>query len=282
MRRTDVGANIKDFHHDISPGKEGLLIETDTTDGTTTHVESTLSEMSLAGEILRTWDLSAIFRQTMSTGGDDPGNFVIDGNDWFHMNSAVYDARDDSLLVSSRENFVVKLDYATGALKWILGDTTKHWYADYPSLQALALTLTYAPDTVPLGQHSLSLLADGRLLLFDNGAASFNNPPGTSTGVSRTYSRVVAYRIDETARTATVDWSFDNSQQVLSLICSSVFLAGENFVINYAADQNMTQLRMLAIDPAGNSLYDFRMPTSQACGAGWKASPIAFDQLRFD
>jgi Arylsulfotransferase (ASST). len=29
------------------------------------------------------------------------------------------------VIVSSRENFVIAIDYETGAIKWILGDPTK-------------------------------------------------------------------------------------------------------------------------------------------------------------
>ena len=32
------------------------------------------------------------------------------------------------LIISSRENFVICLDYETGAIRWILGDETKKWF----------------------------------------------------------------------------------------------------------------------------------------------------------
>jgi len=56
------------------------------------------------------------------------------------MNSATYDSRDDSLIVSSRENFVIKVDYSSGRLIWILGDPAKYWYT-FASLRAKALHL---------------------------------------------------------------------------------------------------------------------------------------------
>ena len=66
--------------------------------------------------------------------------FVRRGQDWFHNNAVTYRASDDSLIVSSRENFVIALDYQSGAIKWILGDSTKAWY-QYPSLRQYALTV---------------------------------------------------------------------------------------------------------------------------------------------
>ena len=74
-----------------------------------------------------------------------------------------------------RENFVMAVDYQTGALKWLLGDSTKKWYQEYPSLRRYALSL--GPNTVaPIGQHALSIYRD-RLLLFDNGLNSLNQIP---------------------------------------------------------------------------------------------------------
>jgi len=165
------------FHHDMAPGKVGLLAMMDgiSTAGAP-HIETILAELNTAGEVMREWDLTDIFRQEMTAAGDDPTNFVRDGVDWFHMNSAVYLPEDDSLLVSSRENFVVKLDYASGTIKWVFGDPTKHWYVNYPSLRRLAVTLP--AGLYPIGQHAVSSPAAGELLLFNNGRASNNNPAG--------------------------------------------------------------------------------------------------------
>ena len=89
----------------------------------------------------------------MRAGGDDPSQFVYPApNDWFHNNSVAYNRADDSLIVSSRENFLICLDYETGAIKWILGDPTKKWH-QFPSLRRYALTL--APGSLPpIGQHA--------------------------------------------------------------------------------------------------------------------------------
>lgn len=91
-------------------------------------------------------------------GGDDPSVFIRAPDDWFHNNACTYRKSDDSLIVSSRENFVICVDYETSAIKWILGDPTKAWY-QYPSLRKFALTL--GRDTYPpIGQHSVSITED--------------------------------------------------------------------------------------------------------------------------
>ena len=63
----------------------------------------------------------------------------------------------------SRENFVIAVDYETGDIKWILGDTTKQW-AEFPSLTSLALNLG-ANTLPPIGQHAVSITRDDRLMV---------------------------------------------------------------------------------------------------------------------
>ena len=124
---TDLGVTF--LHHNIDPGKFGLILEVDTAE----ELESVNIEVDAAGKILKEWDLAQIISDAMTAGGDDPSKFVFPSPfDWFHNNATTYNRADDSLIVSSRENFVICLDYETGAIKWILGDTTKLWYTFLP------------------------------------------------------------------------------------------------------------------------------------------------------
>src|SRR4029450_10183355 len=144
------------FHHNIDRGKTGILIEPDTT----SYFESTILEVdSSDGRVLKTFNMAQIIRAAMVAGGGGPSQFVFPApTDWFHNNGAAYNRADDSLIVSSRENFVICLDYNTSALKWILGDPTKKWY-HFSSLRNFALTL--APGSLPpIGQHAPSITFD--------------------------------------------------------------------------------------------------------------------------
>ena len=78
------------------------------------------------GRVLKRFELADIISDAMIAGGDDPRQFVYSApTDWFHNNGATYNRADDSLIISSRENFVIALDYKTSRIKWILGDKTK-------------------------------------------------------------------------------------------------------------------------------------------------------------
>ena len=198
-------------------GKSGILGELNTF----TDFQSTIAEFTMSGGFHKVWNFAAIVTDHLSSAGDDPSLLVRPPNDWFHTNSAVYDARDDSLIVSSREHFVMNIDYDTGAIRWVLGDPTKYWW-QFPSLRAKALTLDGA-GLYPIGQHALSITSDGLLLLFNAGTPSEHQPAGAPRGESRPYSAVSAYRIDTTTMTATEVWRFDYDQSIYSDHCSSVY-----------------------------------------------------------
>jgi len=266
------------FHHDFTRGKTGFLAELDALAGGVPKVEADLAEISETGEIIKEWDMAAIFRAAMQAGGDDPSNFVRDDADWFHMNSAIYNAADDSLLVSSRENFVVKLDYATGRIKWLLGDTTKHWYVDYPSLRALALKLT--SGKAPVGQHSLSIAANGDLLLFNNGLGSLNQPAGTAAGITRDFSTPSRYAIDPSARTAAETWSHAPTPTIYSDICSSVYegVAANHHLVTYSVAAGQTRTRLVALDSAGKVAFDYEYPAN-VCAVAFNSKSVDFSDI---
>ena len=120
--------------------------------------ESVFIEVDKTGDVLKRWDLADIISKAMIAGGDDPSQFVFPSpTDWFHSNAAAYNRADDSVLFSSRESFVICLDYQTNAIKWILGDTTKKWH-QFPSLAKYALTVTdrrFGPDRATFRFHHL-------------------------------------------------------------------------------------------------------------------------------
>ncbi len=268
------------FHHNIDPGKNGVLIELDgTTDGVL-KIESFLSEIDRNGTVIKEWDIGKIFSEYMLQEGDDPSNFVRDGVDWFHMNAATYDPADDTLLISSRENFVVKLDYNTGKIIWLLGDETKHWHS-YPSLQKLALSLS--TGQTPIGQHALSITQNGQLMLFNNGLRSLNNPLGTPAGIDLATSQAAIFDINSQNRTGQMAWSFDDG--LYSDICSSIYedkLSTQgDYLINYAAVDNRTRVVIQGINKDKQKLFEFSYPSPRPCDTSWNATQIPLENIHF-
>jgi arylsulfate sulfotransferase len=269
------------FHHNIDVGRFGLLAEVNAVDAGVANVASTVAEFIVStGAVTKDWDFAALLAAYMQRQGDDPSTFVRPGADWFHMNSAIYDPRDDSVIISSRENFIIKVDYGSGDIIWILGDPTKYWYT-FPSLRAKALQLQ-AGGLYPIGQHALSITSDGLLMLFNDGFASVNEPAGAPAGSSRSYSAVSAYSIDPVARTAQEVWDFDYGQSIFSGVCSSAYEApGKSLLVDYAYATSGTSARLVGLDASHNVVFDFEYASS-ACNTSWNAIPIPLEDMQFN
>ena len=267
---------VLNFHHNADFGKRGILLEVDTA----AQVEAVVMEVDGLGNLLKTWNMADIISAAMTAGGDVPGQFVMPApNDWFHNNAVAYKRSDDSLLVSSRENFVIALDYTTGAIKWILGDTTKHWH-QFQSLANFSLSLG-ANTLPPIGQHALSITSDDNLLLFDNGRSSLNHAP---PGADRTYSAPRKYQINKPANVATELWNYAAGQAFYSAFCSSVYEdAPSNYIVDYAI-LNLaappTLAEILGLDSSGNKIFHYRYPTTN-CDEAYNSIPVHFENVVF-
>ena len=260
-------------HHNFDFGKFGIILDVNTTNA----IESVNLEVDAAGNVLKSWDLAQIIRNAMLADGDDPSDFVREGEDWFHNNATTYRKSDDTLIISGREDFVIAVDYTTLAIQWILGDPTKKWY-QYPSLRQYALTL--APGTLPpIGQHSVSITKDNSLLLFDNGATSQNQDP---KGDSRSYSTPRKYRIKSLKKSAQEIWSFPRAKLVSSPFCSSIYEdKKKNYLINYSMSGPFLSTEIIGLDSKGATVFHYQYPAI-GCATSWNAQPIHLENLVFE
>ena len=272
---SDIGVVL--LHHNIDRGKSGLILDVDTTD----QLESVNLEVDAAGNVLKRWDLAQIISDAMIAGGDDPSLFVYPSpTDWFHNNATSYNRADDTLIVSSRENFVIGLDYETGTIKWILGDPTKKWH-QFPSLAAYTIAMA-SGSLPPIGQHAPSTTYDNDLLVFDNGFNSlFQMPPGDL----RPYSSPRKYHLDFVTHTATEVWNYERDQSVISPICGSVYedapnnyLADYAYVGGFSAASQFAEL--LGLNAAGDKVFHYQYPTL-SCNQAFNSIPLHLERISF-
>ncbi|MEO5719438.1 MAG: aryl-sulfate sulfotransferase [Chthoniobacterales bacterium] len=268
---------VKNFHHNVDRGKFGLLFEIDTK----AYLETIFMEIDTAGTVLQTWNMADIISAAMTAGGDDPKQFVFTSpGDWFHLNAVAYDRADDSLIVSSREDFLICIDYTTGTLKWILGDPTKAWY-QFPSLRQYALTL--APGSLPpIGQHAVSLTYDHDILVLDNGLNSLFQVPA---GVLRPYAAPRKYQIDLASRTATEVWNYPMEESIDSPYCGSVYEdLPLNYLVDYAyefkAQGEAIHARLAGLDATGAKVFDYEY-LSAGCTKIFNATPLHLESTAF-
>jgi hypothetical protein len=271
---------VTNFHHNVDLGKFGLICDVDTT----TQTEATNIEIDRSGNVLKVWDMAQIISAAMTAGGDDPTQFVRTisdpMNDWFHNNAATYDRASDVVIISSRENFLIALDYRTSAIKWIFGDPTKQWY-QFPSLRRFAISS--APGTLPpIGQHAPSITYDNNLMAFDDG---FQSATHTPPGANRDYASPRRYQINLGTKVATEVWNYEMNQSINDPICSSVYEdAPSNYLITYSfvggfgAPTVLAQL--LALDSAGQKVFYYQYP-EVGCTTAFNSVPLHLENTMF-
>ena len=257
------------FHHNIDPGRSGMLLEFDKSP----DVESDVIEVDADGEILETWDVADIVRKAMIKGGDDPSEFVRRGDDWFHNNAATYWKQKNQLVLSGREDFVIGIGYDDDKIKWILGDPDKAWYT-YPSLRAFALHFPEGTDP-PIGQHAVSFTSAGNLMLFNNGFASFAHSP---SGDSRSTSFPQQFSLNLRNQTAKEVWRFDHSPSVWSAICSSIYQHGTSYLVDYASEDG--GIRLVGLDKRKRIGFELKI-NGAGFDWGWNAYPFDFAGMSF-
>ena len=275
-------------HHNIDPGRNGLIVDVNTT-SQTEAVDIEFNPTS--GAVINSWDLGQIISYTMTKGGDDPSKFVLGTSaDWFHNNATAYNPADNTLIVSSRENFVVAVDYDTPAdgqkkIHWILGDTSKAWHA-YPTLTALMLKPTNANTLPPIGQHAVSIDHNGNLLLFDDGFQSLVQVPA---GNSRTYSAVREYQINVSAMTATQGpVYYSPNPAIFNPICGSVYDVNNTFLVDFptaGATSSLTAPANAILqglgNNAGNVVFSLQYSQPSYCSIGWNSYPLPSNVFTF-
>jgi arylsulfate sulfotransferase len=274
---------LASFTHNIDPGPTGVLAEFNGTDHLGDSIDDIVAEISpfSSEPPIRVFDMADILTRYMKNNGDDPSAFVRPGIDWFHVNASTYDPSDDTVIVSSRENFLIKVNYSTRDIVWILGDPTKYWYT-FPSLRAKALTLTQGGD-YPIGQHGVSITSDGYVMVFNDGLGSVNQPSGEPAGLSRTFSEVSTYSVNAATMTAQNVWNFDYGQSIYSEICGSSYESpGNTYLVDYAHADNGAEARLVGLDSNHNVVFDFQYASLIACGAAWNAIPVPLENLQIN
>ncbi|MEI6876607.1 MAG: aryl-sulfate sulfotransferase [Spirochaetota bacterium] len=202
-------------HHSISELPDGdILVVSNPLDmvGSGTREDCAIIFDPATGLVKREYDFRKILDDTRDPYTHfHPAILHAPNKDWMHMNAAIWDDSDKSILVSSPiQSMVVKIDAATSAIKWILGP--HEGYDDASAfLQPKLLAAADSGVEWPWGQHSPVLLSSsaGKLdiLMFDNGQnRSFTKEGALAPGSN--WSRGVEYSIDESARTVRQVWEY--------------------------------------------------------------------------
>jgi arylsulfate sulfotransferase len=195
---------------------------------TTTYavVGDVIVEFNTDGGVLNRWsDFDMLDPQVEgnTTFFDTPfwnGLYVDAGatKDWTHGNSVIVDPSDNAIVTSSRtQNWVYKFARNDGGMPkvvWKLGQD-----GDF--------TLTNRNETFQYGQHGLSILPNGHLMMFDDG----NLRPVVDGGSAALHSRAVEFSLDTTNKQATIEWQYQETPPFYSQFLGSAYLLGNGNVL---------------------------------------------------
>ncbi|MGA2298402.1 MAG: aryl-sulfate sulfotransferase, partial [FCB group bacterium] len=204
-------------------------------------ISNVLIETDRTGTIYWLWKAYDYLKITDVTPDIDLTQLSID---YTHINS-FEDTQDGNILISFRHlDEITKINKKTGQIIWRLGGSM------CKNNQFTFLNDSNNDNNGFVGfshQHSVSLLANGDLLMLDNG--NLKNPP---------YSRAVEYKIDETLKTVKKVWEYRNSPDIYQYIMGSAFrLSNGNTLINWG-NSKMTEVK-----PDNSVAFDLRINTGQ-------------------
>ncbi|MCW2755760.1 MAG: Arylsulfotransferase [Marmoricola sp.] len=190
----------------------------------TGKTDATIQKLDPLGTPVFTWNSSALADETVA--GSNP--------DYAHVNS-IQSIENGDVLVSFRHlSAVLRIamvahdGYQPGDIIWKLGGRDS------------SFTFVNDPYGGPCAQHAASELANGDILLYDNGTNGFCVDPADRGGptINRGQTRVAEYALDTTTHTATLVWDYTPLGKYASFAGSARRMGNGDTLIGWADDRN--------------------------------------------
>ncbi|MDT2661235.1 aryl-sulfate sulfotransferase [Enterococcus hulanensis] len=252
------------IHHDGIELPSGNFLLT-VNDGSN-YIEDTMIEVNReTGEIEKTIDLKDLLPESFYEDYDSTSR--EDGKvDWFHQNSVDYDEADNSIIISGRhQDTVMKIDYATNEIKWIMGDSSG-WPESYQKY--------FLDGDVKAsgGQHAAIVLPDQDddaattdVLFYDNNISVTRGDEDTS----EKYSEARQVRINEEEMTIEEIWNFGEElgeDYFTKIIGSARYLADTgNRLVNFGYRDEGKTSSIMEVTEDGETVFNVDLtdfPTS--------------------
>jgi len=253
-------------HHGVLELPNGNIVSAVNKDNTGTVEDHIIEIDRNSGAIVREWDMRDILDMSRQ-------DLVPDSIDWFHMNAIFYDEASDALIISGRNQGVVKVTM-NNELVWILaphlgwgqaGENGDGYDTNDFLLTAVDANGTPYNDSIQYGserfeefewawgQHAPLILPNGNLFVFDNGFnRNFSQDPS--------YSRGVEYEIDEAAKTVKQVWQYgrERGPAYQSIIISDVdyLPTTQNRLLVSGIQIGAFTSYMTEVDNAGNVIFE--------------------------
>lgn len=244
-------------HHEIIelPSGNFLVGSNSHPEATPPKIEDLIVELDRStGAVVKSWDFNQIL---------DPGRPPLPDagpGDWMHLNSIYFDKTDNSLVVSSRSQCaVVKVDYAGGEIKWVLSNHNG-WSDKFanvllqPATDSLG-SQQFLKDFWTYGQHSARRIANGNLLLYDDG--DFREYYDDPQSPEASYTRIVQYKINENEKSVDLVWQFSNDKSVFTQYTGYTdYLPNGNYLVAYMFGPGPNTPRVIEVNESGFVMFE--------------------------
>ncbi|QXJ61711.1 aryl-sulfate sulfotransferase (plasmid) [Enterococcus raffinosus] len=262
------------IHHDGIELPSGNLLLT-VNDGSN-YIEDTMIELNReTGEIEKTIDLKDLLPESFYEEYDSTSR--EDGKiDWFHQNSVDYDEADNSIIISGRhQDTIMKIDYATNEIKWIMGDSSG-WPESYQKY--------FLDGDVKAsgGQHAAIVLPDQDdnaettdILYYDNNISVTRGDEADS----EKYSEARQVRINEEDRTIEEVWTFGEDlgeAYFTKIIGSARYLADNgNRLVNFGYREEGKTSSIMEVTEDGETVLDVDLTDFPASAWAYRAERLS-------
>ncbi|MBC1537916.1 aryl-sulfate sulfotransferase [Listeria seeligeri] len=247
------------IHHDAIELPSGNLLLTINDD--TKYMEDTMIEIDRqTGEVVKTIDLKDILPEEFYKDYKARSDGKVD---WFHQNAIWYDESDDSIIISSRsQDTVMKIDYNSTKIKWILSD--KEGWPD--SYKKYLLTPTGDDFKYPAGQHAVEILSDQDdnsdtvdILLYDNNEVVTRGDEEESGK----YSEAVQYRINEKTKKVEIVFSFGKElgeDYWTEIVGAARYMETTgNYLVNFGHRKDGKESSIIEVNQAGEVAFEMNL-----------------------
>ncbi len=275
--KSNDSGNAKDettlIHHDLVelPNKDILAT---VSDGSKYKEDIMVQISHKTGKVVKVIDLKKILPSSMYKNYKAGSDGKVD---WFHQNAVDYDASDNSIMISGRnQDMIMKLNYKTNKIIWIYSGKKKStWPKKYRSK---VLTPTKG-TTITGGQHGLYLLSKDKdsedVILYDNNIDVTNGDKKTSGK----YSQAVQYHIDTKNMTIDQTWSYGKNlgkNNFTSIIGYAEREANGNTLVDFGYKKNGKESNIIEVDSDGNQVFNVTIENAASKAYVYRAYRVPF------
>ena len=254
------GLTDTDFHDSVRSNDGSTIVIGYEPNAVTGKTDATIQKIDATGTPIFTWN-----------SGDDPAiaaDTMSASSDYAHINSVVSVENGDIIASFRHLSAIYRIatvahdGFQPGDIIWRLGGR----HSDF----------TFENDRFPggpCGQHAVSELPNGHLLVFDNGSDGLCVDPADplGPGIARGTTRITEYALDLAAHTATLVWSYDPTDRYSLFAGSARRMGNGNTLIDWASD---TRALAAEVSPTDVVRWELTTPTGSTRYMSYRAALV--------